>query len=70
MELVMTIELFSEDLKILSPKEIARILGVSLGTFHKIRKDEGFPPRRHFGAETRGWLMRDVREWALNRPEG
>jgi predicted DNA-binding transcriptional regulator AlpA len=63
-------DLVKDELRILAPKEIAKILGVSIGTFHKIRKDESFPPRRHFGAETRGWLMRDVREWALNRPEG
>jgi len=63
-------ELTAGDLKILAPKEIARILGVSIGTFHKIRKDENFPSRKHFGAETRGWLMKDIREWALNRPEG
>ncbi len=63
-------DLTAGDLKILAPKEIARILGVSIGTFHKIRKDQGFPQRKYFGAETRGWLMRDIRDWALSRPEG
>ena len=63
-------DLSTDDLKILSPKEIARILGVSLGTFHKIRKDESFPERKHFGGATRGWLLKDIREWALNRPKG
>lgn len=62
--------LVKDELKILAPKEIAGILGVSLGTFHKLRKDPSFPPRKHFGAETRGWLMKDIRAWALNRPEG
>ena len=66
----MSDELTAGDLKILAPKEIARILGVSIGTFHKIRKDENFPSRKHFGAETRGWLFKDIREWAMNRPEG
>ena len=66
----MSEESVADDLKILAPKEIARILGISIGTFHKIRKDKGFPPRKHFGAETKGWLMRDIREWAINRPDG
>ena len=68
--LFMSDELQVDDLRILAPKEIAKILGVSIGTFHKIRKDKSFPQRKHFGAETRGWLMRDVRDWALSRPEG
>lgn len=56
--------------RVVSQKELASILGLSTGTLIKLKEAEGFPKRRYFGAGTRGWLLKDVLEWADSRPPG
>jgi predicted DNA-binding transcriptional regulator AlpA len=56
--------------RIMSQKEVAAMLGVSVGTFIKMKEHPAFPRRKDFGGATRGWLLKDICDWAESRPVG
>lgn len=56
--------------RVMSLKDVAAMLGLSVGTLIKIKEQPGFPKRKNFGGATRGWLLKDICEWAESRPSG
>lgn len=55
-------------LKIVRPRECARIIGVAESTLWKMRQRGDFPPARKFGGGLSGWSEAEVYEWMISRP--
>ena len=49
---------------VLSPRETARLAGVSLSTLKRRVQDGGFPRPRRVSRRRVGWPAREVKEWA------
>ena len=53
---------------ILSQVELANLLGVSVTTVQRMRRDPGFPKRKRIADGTKGWIKGEVLEWLLTCP--
>jgi len=62
--------IYIDDVRVLSQVNLTEILGVSVATIRRIRKDPdaNFPPQRDFGAGVKGWVYEEIREWVRSRP--
>jgi len=49
---------------------LAKLLGVSVSTVQRLRKDPNFPIRKRFSFSTKGWVKGEIVEWVKTRPEG
>lgn len=56
-------------LTILRPKEAARHVAVGLSTLYRWELDPnmGFPQRVRLGANSSGWLLRELDDWLTSR---
>lgn len=54
-------------MKILRPKELAQLLGISITTLWRLRFD--LPPKIRIGKTAVGWLESDIIEWVRGRAE-
>ena len=55
-------------MQVLRPKELARILGVSVPTIYRYDKQGLLPPRRRIGPKISGWLKSEISTWLESRP--
>ena len=49
--------------RILRPRQLAELLGISLPTLYRWLKRDGFPPKLRLGPGVVGWREEDVRSW-------
>lgn len=55
-------------LRVLRPREVAALLGVSRATLARWQRDGVFPARRQIGPARVGWVEADVLAWLSSRP--
>jgi predicted DNA-binding transcriptional regulator AlpA len=53
----------------LSQRALAKLLGVSVTTVQRLRKEPEFPIRKRFSFSTKGWVKGEVVAWVKSRPE-
>jgi len=56
-------------MKIIRPKQLAKILSVSTVTLWRMEKRGELPPRIKISTRAVGWLESDIKEWLKNRPK-
>jgi excisionase family DNA binding protein len=54
--------------QVLRLREVARKLGVSVGTVQRMRVRGELPPARRIGRRARGWLTSELDAWIAQRP--
>ena len=59
-----------ERARILRPKAVVQMVGLSRVTLWKLERDGKFPPRRRLSANTVGWLAEEVEAWNRSRERG
>ncbi len=57
-----------DDHHMLTQVELAQMLGVSVTTIQRMRKDPGFPKRKRFAYSQRGWIKGEVKQWLVTCP--
>jgi prophage regulatory protein len=60
----------TDNLSILRPSEVCRLLGVSRGTLHNKVHAGDFPKPIQLGERSVGWRRADVETWLEQRPRG
>ena len=55
--------------RILRPREVCEVLGLSRTTLWRRTRDGDFPPPIRLGANFIGWRSTDVEGWLQGRPE-
>jgi predicted DNA-binding transcriptional regulator AlpA len=53
----------------LSQRALAKLLGVSVTTVQRLRKEPDFPIRKRFSYKSKGWVKGDILAWVRTRPE-
>lgn len=53
--------------RVFRPREVARVVGLSLTTVNKLRREGLFPAPIKLSAQAVGWREADVREWIDTR---
>lgn len=56
--------------KVISPKETASILGVSVTTLWRLRREQSFPPAIRLSARRIGWKISTIRAYMDSRTGG
>ena len=54
--------------RIMRPKEVCRVIGVSRSTLERWRRSGVFPTPQKLGPQVVGWREATVDEWLLDRP--
>jgi len=57
----------SSDLRIIRPKHLAELLGVSLMSLWRWERDGAMPKKIRLGPNTRGYLLTDINLWLSQR---
>ena len=57
-------------MKILSPKEVVTLTGLSKVTLWRLEKSGKFPKRVNLTACRVGWVESEINEWISGRPRG
>ena len=54
--------------RIMRPKEVCRVIGVSRSTLERWRRSGLFPAPQKLGPQVVGWPQATVDEWLVDRP--
>lgn len=57
-----------KNLKIIRPKELSKLLGISVVSIWRLEKRGELPPRIKLSQRAVGWLESDIEEWLDSRP--
>lgn len=58
-----------EQMRILRPKEVARLLGVTVRQISKLDAKGGFAPKVKLGSKSVGYDLRDLEAWIERKKE-
>jgi predicted DNA-binding transcriptional regulator AlpA len=53
--------------RVVRPKEVKAVVGLSLTEVNRRIKAGTFPPKRELGEQARGWLYSDLVKWMESR---
>lgn len=52
-----------DPLQIIRPKELAKLLSVSIPTLWRMEKTKRLPPKISISSRSTGWLRKDIEDW-------
>lgn len=59
----------NDEFNLLSQRGLSELLGVSVTTVQRLRKEPDFPMRKRFSYNSKGWVKGDIVAWVKTRPE-
>ena len=57
------------DDRIIRPKELAKMLSLSIYTLYRMQNEDQLPPKIQISSSTVGWLRSDIEEWLISRKQ-
>ena len=59
----------SENMKIIRPKQLSAMLGISITTLWRLENNNDLPPKIRLGKTAVGWRESDISDWLASREE-
>ncbi len=58
-----------KDLELIRPKQLAKLLSISIPTLYRMINDGELPPKVKIGKRAVGWRRKQIEEWMDERTE-